>query len=395
MKKKMKNKTMEFTDLSTEAKLIVLFSQLTVSQEFHQQLTTLSNEKINWDRFLAMAMRTQLAAIIYAYERKLPLDFFPTFVRIQLKEFQLKITAFNSILFHDYKQFQKSCLEKDVLCIPLKGVYLADTLYHGESVRQISDIDVLVDEKDRTKLFEILHELGWQVKLIFYKSKYHEQFKKSHTPFIAMNGRNTIDFHHELFDFDSLYKIPFLDLKTRLREEEVFGLQTPSLSKEDQLVYLCLHAHKHWVQCNMKIASLVDIFCLIQSMGQELDAKQIEKYCNYYQAEKEVNLVLGLVKRMWFREQKSMLDSLVLNESDPLLDRFFSFALDEIPLGVLDKIKLKVFNRFIFKTKRPENWKLRIFDFFPSRAYLNRVTPKGSYAYRWFFRNFRWLKGVI
>jgi Uncharacterised nucleotidyltransferase len=174
------------------------------------------------------------------------------------------------------------CLEDSgIRALPYKGPILAEILYGNVSLRQFSDLDLLIHEADLAKVKTALLELGYQPALqltprqerAYVDSGYEYTFDNS-------LGRNLLEMQWRILprfysiDFDIDY---FFDRAVPLR---LSGRSLHTLSREDLMLVLCVHAAKHaWVQlswlCDIaELAQSVD-WVVVQDHAQRLGIERI------------------------------------------------------------------------------------------------------------------------
>ncbi len=159
--------------------------------------------------------------------------------------------------------------------LPYKGPVLAETLYGNVSLRQFSDLDLLIHEGDLAKTKAALLELGYKSTLELTKRHEHAYLKSGYEyAFDSPHGRNLLEvqwrilprFYSVDFDIDD-----FFDRAATLR---LGGHSLRTLSREDLMLVLCVHAAKHaWVQ----LSWLCDIAELTRSVDWGVTREQAQR----------------------------------------------------------------------------------------------------------------------
>ena len=155
-----------------------------------------------------------------------------------------------------------------------KGPVLAKTLYGDVTERQYSDLDILIRPEDvpraKAALLALGHTCGPELR---------EQEEPAYIAsgcgyiFHTAAGRNLLDLQWRIVP--RFYSIDFdmAGFLHRADEIEVGGLPVRTLSPEDLLLVLCVHAAKHvWVQ----LSWLCDITKLVKSARLDWNAIQHE-----------------------------------------------------------------------------------------------------------------------
>lgn len=136
----------------------------------------------------------------------------------------------------------------------LKGPALALRLHDGEPVRLYGDLDVIVPVRYRRPAFAALlgdeyraKDTGftrWLVRLLHF----HDILDA------RRDSRTRIELHWNLLDRCNLYRIPEDELFSRLETVAWRDTRVPMLAREDDFIYLAIHAAKHGVLNQLALA---------------------------------------------------------------------------------------------------------------------------------------------
>jgi hypothetical protein len=140
-------------------------------------------------------------------------------------------TAYNILVFDELTDVLNSFKTEEIDTIVLKGAALAETVYGNIGQRKISDVDILVKERDLNKARDILSALG-------YKMKFGSQLFYTKNDSFPM----AIDLHRNIWEL--------IDNSTRKKIDMVWedaipadiaGVKTLIMSPEDSLIYSAVH----------------------------------------------------------------------------------------------------------------------------------------------------------
>jgi hypothetical protein len=218
----------------------------------------------------------------------------PAFLRA-LREENLKNTRQALWLTRELFRILAQLRARNVDALPYKGPVLAELLYGNVAARQFSDIDILVRERDLPIAVAALHELGYEPGIeltprqerAYLGSGYEYTFDSDH-------GRNLVEMQWRV-----LPKFYSVDLTTeglfnRSHTAIISGQTIRTLSPEDLLIVLCLHAAKHaWVQ----LSWLSDIATLAQT--QVLNWDSVRDTASRLGIARIVALTFCLCERLW------------------------------------------------------------------------------------------------
>ena len=135
-------------------------------------------------------------------------------------------------------------LEIDVM--PYKGPALAETLYGDIAARQAGDIDLLIHARDLARIKNAVHELGYTTHLALSEKEERAYLVSGYEcAFDGAAGKNLLEVHWAVqprfyavdFDIESLFR--------RAEPVTVAGRNVRTLSLEDQVLVLSVHAAKH------------------------------------------------------------------------------------------------------------------------------------------------------
>jgi|GEM_PF-4760997 len=162
--------------------------------------------------------------------------------------------------------------------ILLKGISLCQNYYPSPHFRIMSDIDILVPDKDADALNTILNQIGY-----IQTSEYSNEFYESHhhsKPYYNKKNNVWIEVHNHLFSntkpvySDKLFDLENIHQNCLKINNDLYGDQTKYICPELQLIYTCTHCaedfnpHKTGIQ-------FIDIILLINNHDAGLDWHKI------------------------------------------------------------------------------------------------------------------------
>jgi hypothetical protein len=130
--------------------------------------------------------------------------------------------------------------------MPYKGLTLAETMYGNMSLRQTGDIDLLIRPQDFLRIKNAVRELGYTPHMNLSETEERAYLISGYEcAFDSSAGRNLLELQWALqprfyavdIDMDALFR--------RAVPATVAGRRVKTLSNEDMLVVLSLHAAKH------------------------------------------------------------------------------------------------------------------------------------------------------
>jgi hypothetical protein len=159
---------------------------------------------------------------------------------------------------------------REIASLPYKGPVLAESLYSNVAQRQFSDLDVLIHAADVPRARTALMELGYKPGLEFTPQQEHAYLASGYEyTFDSPHGRNLLELQWQVLP--RFYSVDFAvgEFFDRAQAVTVAGRSLRTLSAEDLMLVLCVHAAKHaWVQ----LSWLCDIAQLARSQRVNWDA---------------------------------------------------------------------------------------------------------------------------
>ncbi len=226
-------------------------------------------ETVKWDQLLPLAEQHGLVALVHQ-------RFARDCLRIpNWREFENAVQVYTrrALWLSAWLQRVLAFLESHgIEALPYKGPLLAAMLYGNISLRQYTDLDVLVRPGDLPRAKAALNKIGLAPHIDLTTAEEQAYVRSGYeTIFDGFANRNLVELQWHIlprfyavdFDMDGLF--------SRARSVEFNGMSMRSLSREDLFLALCVHAAKHlWA----RLSWLYDIARL--SASAEIDWSAVE-----------------------------------------------------------------------------------------------------------------------
>ena len=237
------------------------------------------------------------------------------------------LDADRTALFHRLEQ-------KNIWYMPLKGSVLKD-FYPQYGMRQMADIDILVDADRAKDVKAIMENLGFTT----------ESFGRGNHDVYHKSPVSNFEIHTALFRPSHEKKIYtyYQDVKSRLIKDE--GNRCGwHFSPEDFYVYMTAHEYKHFSGGGTGLRSVLDTYVYLKEKGEALDwayiAREVEKLgISDFEAQNR-SLALCLFGREKLTEQdEEMLEYILFSGTYGTVEHGISNKVEKLGGGLRGRAK--------------------------------------------------------
>jgi hypothetical protein len=283
------------TALSPEFELLAACCSMT--PEFQPAL----NLAVDWQRFIALVERHGVIAQAYEQLSRDAAVPQPAVAALrQTHEHNLRRTLW---LTREFTRIVKELQAQHIPVLPYKGPVLADLLYGNVTARQFSDLDFIVRAPDVGRAKSALHQLGYTSHLQLTERQEREYLHSGYEySFDGVHGPNLVELQWQILPRFYAVDFQMAGLFQRATRVEVAGLEVQTLSPEDLLLTLCVHAAKHAWE---RLSWLCDIARLAQA---RIVWPLVEKEAHRLGVWRIVSITFRLIKRFLGTESPIALD---------------------------------------------------------------------------------------
>jgi hypothetical protein len=339
-----------------EDKLMLLCSRTRMNDEIKSQIVSLIQQEMDWDYLLQRSYKHKLTTLLYWQLNKVSHDSVPKDVMEHLKTFFLENAQKNLLYMGELLRILELFDSHDITAIPYKGPILAIQAYGNLAFRQFDDLDIFIFKKDILKVKNLLISNGYKIQFqpkglqekIYLKSQRDYQF-------ISPDNSN-IEIHWNFIGLSFSCKHDIFKNPQTPKYIEINNMKISTLSDEDMLLILCVHASGHLWE---RISWICDITEFIRS-NKNIDWQILIEKGELYGFQKilQINILLA-VELLNLKVPNQILTDLNIKESTRNISSDIKRNLlknNEIRKGVLYKA--------IMRYKIRENKSEKIKDFF-------------------------------
>lgn len=252
----------------------------------------------------------------------------------------------------ELKEMERRFEEAGVKNQPMKGARLK-FIYPSPEMREMSDIDVLIDADCMKQAADILKDMGY---CLLQSIKHHDIYQKK--PFMV------IEAHRVLYDktVDGQQFRYFSGFsKVDLREGMNY---TYDFNREDYYIYMMAHMAKHFYSMGCGIRNLVDIYVYLEKFGAEMNREYLQdelKKCGILEFTEHMEKLAAI----WLKGEKST----------GFYEDLFQYMLDS---GIYGKDENGIWNKFAEEKMRGKEATpslLKRWYYFPPVSYMSEYYP--------------------
>jgi hypothetical protein len=171
----------------------------------------------------------------------------------------------------------KSMRANGVEMIPIKGPVVAQEIYGNLALRHAGDLDLLVGKKTFDLVDRVICNMGYQCvkpgQALTKRQRIQYEFRNNTYEYRNKKLKFSLEIHQRLMRNHLLRHNSFTSLLERSRNLKINDYPVVTLSKVDQLFYLCSHGAAHYWS---HLFWLVDIAEIVRNLSG-LDWKTITK----------------------------------------------------------------------------------------------------------------------
>lgn len=201
---------------------------------------------LDWDTLFALARRHGLLPLLVRHVEALCPEAPPAATRELARSVSESVARYNLLLLGELFRVLDRLAAEDILGVPLKGPSLAVSVYGDLSLREFTDLDVLVPESDAFRARAVLEAGGYRP----------THWLPAHAEPAVLRTGNAIALDHVALDtcleihwrfFPRHFRFPLEETGPleRLEAVEIQGRRLPRLSAADRLLFLTAHGFRH------------------------------------------------------------------------------------------------------------------------------------------------------
>jgi hypothetical protein len=305
-------------NLAPEEKLLLSLCRLEFSEEQKSEIRDLMNEINDWDHSVKLANEHGIIALSWYNITETDNSKYvpPEYLKTLRNAYLINITH-NTYLYDQLAKILELIKDKDIKVVLLKGMALEKTIYGNQGLRQMTDIDVLVNPNVVLELRRIFMKNGFKSNP--FKSplyKYLIPYLNTHIPRLSKDDAH-LEIHYKLFDqMDNSLTEKLLELSTPIKigESNAF-IPPPQLF----FLYMISHLKHHTASGDSQLRQYTDLYLLLSSRFEEIINDQLIRYAAEVHMEIQLAGMLCLLHTFWEIDYPDWLNRFI-SQYDHLLE---------------------------------------------------------------------------
>ena len=276
----------------------------------------LSQQFIDWNFVVSQSVHHHIAPLVYRNLIKIENIPVSNAVLSELKTYYIFTLTNNLYFWSECQQLLRNFSDTGIKAVPLKGIFFAHLIYHDLGLRPMSDVDILIQEKDFYKAEKILYQSDFKKCQVDYPDGFRKKYLYHLTYLKQLTNRIIFPLElHWNFIRPQNGKTYFADIWSRVSSGSIDGEKVLLLSKEDNLLRTALQIKSH---ISHRLMSICDITELLKFYENNFDW--------YYVAKTAIHNEMEIVLYSGLSAAKNLLNA-------PMPDNF----LNEFKIGLFKK----------------------------------------------------------
>ncbi len=346
-------------EIRPEDELLFCCARTKTSEEVGDRIKVLIRKNLDWHYLMKSAFHHKVAPLLYQNLRRISPSLIPDQYLNELQKYYEFNAKRNLFLAVKLIKVLKLLEENGIFAIPYKGPIIAILAYGNISLRQFSDLDILVPHHDYLRTMRLFLENGYRL-----KAEYSWECS-----LIDANYGVCVDLHRGITPEQFPVFLDFQAMKQRLWVLEIGAGEIMTFCPEDMLIILCIQLAKDgWGHRYnpIRLSKLCDFSELIQA-HPDMNWKRVFKGAKKIGCWKMLLVSLSLVHVIFGTPiPKSSLGS--LKYLGDLSDDIFNKLIQQ---ASITDVKLLSMEKFHFKIR--ERWRDKLYPYYSD--FRQRLIP--------------------
>ena len=232
--------------LTNESRLLLTYARMTLRPQDVATIRALFDKAINWERLVGSAVRHGISPLLYWHLGELRSEMTPPASLELLRARFEKNARRNLFLTDELLKVLDALEEANIRVLAYKGPVHATLLYGNIALREMSDLDLLVEPTTFPDVRKLLLSLGYRPALGHTPKQEASRLRSDcEYEFVNSDGTVCLDLHWNIAPLHMGQRFYFGDFWERRRTLLLGGRRLATFSAEDTVIILAVHGGKH------------------------------------------------------------------------------------------------------------------------------------------------------
>jgi Uncharacterised nucleotidyltransferase len=275
--------------LRPEAELLLCCARTRTDSEKAARIRVLLQHDIDWGYLFRTASEHGITPLLYRHLNAIWPESVPKAALHQLRDNFDDNSRRNLFLAKELLDLLHLFETHEISAIPFKGPVLAASVYGNLTLREFSDLDLIIHKQHVAKARELLVSQGYRPQFALNDTQ-EAAFVRTYSAqsFLRDDGKVVVDLHWTMTSRDFSFPLDPERLWERPEAISLGGKEVLTLSQENLLLFLCVHGGKHGWE---RLGWICDIAEIIRSR-KEMDWRTVMDQARALKSERM--LFLGL-----------------------------------------------------------------------------------------------------
>ena len=243
-----------------EHELLICIARRTLDERQVDRLRNLVQQNIAWEYLFNSASLHGLLPLLATHLLATSRDLLPEPILQQVRSDCLEGSKSNFYLLRELMRVLELFDAQGIRALAFKGPVLAQMVYGDLGLRQAGDLDILIAKEDFTRARDLLQSNSYVMspQLTRAQQRSHLGFH-CEIQFFHQDQFCVVDLHWGLTPKSFPFLLGFEDLWARRQTLNFAGHAIHTFSNADLLLYLCVHAAKHYWRRLEWVAAIAEL----------------------------------------------------------------------------------------------------------------------------------------
>lgn len=296
-----------------EVELLLCCADTSVDTARAEQIRRLLRTDLDWAYLLQTAGRHGVMPLLSRSLHRISPDEVPQVILGQLRHQSQTNAARNLFLTDELLKLLTLFEAHTIPALPYKGPALTFSIYGNLALRDFTDLDILVHERDYERAQCLLITSGYRLMKAF----------ENESTYVDSSGKVAIDLHQRMTSREFPSPLQFEQVWERRRHTVLLGTKVPTLSPEDTLLMLAIQISKDAGSRYLQLVKICDVAALLRAYP-DLDLTEVLSHAKELGGERMVQFSLCLAHKLL----ATPLPQEILGEvrAQPVIDQLVEFT---------------------------------------------------------------------